>query len=90
MLFAHLTQCLFALKSGGHAAFPGASSIESGVTVDMVKINQKILSADKKTVAVGPGDRWKEVYDYLTSYNLAAVGGRVSGLESYQNYCMSN
>jgi len=56
----------------------------------MVKINQKILSADKKTVAVGPGDRWKEVYDYLTSYNLAAVGGRVSGLESYQNYCMSN
>ncbi|PZD29521.1 GlcD, FADFMN-containing dehydrogenase [Pyrenophora tritici-repentis] len=41
-------------------------------------MNQKKLSADKKTVAVGPGNRWKEVYDYLTPYNLAIVGGQAS------------
>ncbi|KAE8857761.1 hypothetical protein P3342_012264 [Pyrenophora teres f. teres] len=78
VLIARLTQCQFAVKSGGHAAFPGASSIEGGITVDTVNMNQKKLSADKKTVAVGPGNRWKEVYDYLTPYNLAIVGGRAS------------
>lgn len=44
----------------------------------MVNLNQKKLSTDKKTFTVGPGNRWKEVYDYLTPYNLAIVGGRVS------------
>ncbi|CAN9152973.1 unnamed protein product [Alternaria alternata] len=78
VLIARLTQCPFAIKSGGHAAFPGASSIEGGITVDMVNMNQKRLSADKTFVAVGPGNRWKEVYDYLTPYNLAIVGGRAA------------
>jgi FAD/FMN-containing dehydrogenase len=78
VLIARLTQCPFAVKSGGHAAFPGASNIEGGITVDTVNMKQRKLSADKKTFAVGPGNRWKEVYDYLTPYNLAIVGGRVS------------
>ncbi|RYN32485.1 hypothetical protein AA0115_g3883 [Alternaria tenuissima] len=78
VLIARLTQCPFAIKSGGHAAFPGASSIEGDITVDMVNMNQKKLSADKTSVAVGPGNRWKEVYDYLTPYNLAIVGGRAA------------
>lgn len=77
VLLSRLTQCPFAVKSGGHAAFP-ASSIEGGITVDLVKMNKLVLSADNKTVAVGPGNRWKEVYDHLTPYNLAVVGGRVS------------
>lgn len=80
VLIARLTQCPFAVKSGGHAAFPGASNIQGGITVDMVNLNQKTLSADRKTVAVGPGNRWKEVYDYLTPYDLAIVGGRVSSM----------
>jgi hypothetical protein len=46
----------------------------------MVNLNQKELSVDKKFVAVGPGNRWKEVYDYLTPYDLAVVGGRVSSM----------
>ncbi|EUC28667.1 hypothetical protein COCCADRAFT_40846 [Bipolaris zeicola 26-R-13] len=77
VLLSRLTQCPFAVKSGGHAAFP-ASSIEGGITVDLVKMNKLVLSADNKTVAVGPGNRWKEVYDHLTPYNLAVVGGRSS------------
>ncbi|KAI4660763.1 uncharacterized protein J4E79_005331 [Alternaria viburni] len=78
VLIARLTTCPFAVKSGGHAAFPGASSIEGGITIDMVNLNQKKLSTDKKTFTVGPGNRWKEVYDYLTPYNLAIVGGRAA------------
>jgi FAD/FMN-containing dehydrogenase len=78
VLISRLTQCPFAVVSGGHAAFPGASSIEGGITVDMVNMNQRKLSADKKSVAIGPGSRWFDVYSYLTPYNLAVVGDRVS------------
>jgi FAD/FMN-containing dehydrogenase len=75
---ARLSQCPFAVKSGGHAAFPGASSIEGGITVDLANFKQLKLSADKKTFSVGAGNRWLDVYNYLTPYNLAVVGGRVS------------
>jgi FAD/FMN-containing dehydrogenase len=78
VLLARLSQCPFAVKSGGHAAFRGASSIEGGITVDLVNMKERKLSDDGKTVAIGPGNRWLDVYDYLTPYNLAVVGGRVS------------
>ncbi|KAJ6205580.1 hypothetical protein PSV09DRAFT_2409770 [Bipolaris maydis] len=77
VLLSRLTQCSFATKSGGHAAFP-ALSIEGGITVDLVKMNKLMLSADNETVAVGSGNRWKNVYDYLDPYNFAVVGGRAS------------
>jgi hypothetical protein len=78
VLISRITQCPFAVKSGGHAAFPGASNIEGGITVDLVDFKQQKLAADKKTVAIGPGNRWLDVYTYLTPYNLTVVGGRVS------------
>jgi FAD/FMN-containing dehydrogenase len=83
VLISRLTQCPFAVKSGGHAAFPGASSIDGGITVDLVDFKQQKLSTDKKTVAIGPGNRWLDVYTYLTPYNLTVVGGRVS----YNEFC---
>lgn len=66
------------MKSGGHAAFAGASSIEDGITIDLVDLNERKLSEDGKTVAIGPGNRWLDVYEYLEPYGLAVVGGRVS------------
>ncbi|KAH7086043.1 hypothetical protein BKA63DRAFT_549044 [Paraphoma chrysanthemicola] len=80
VLIARLTQCQFAVKSGGHAAFPGASSIEGGITVDLATMKERKLSADKKTIAVGPGNRWLDVYSFLTPYNLAVVGGRAASV----------
>jgi FAD/FMN-containing dehydrogenase len=80
VLLARLFQCSFAVKSGGHAAFAGASSIEDGITIDLVKMDERKLSDDKKTVAVGPGNRWLDVYDYLTPHNLAVVGGRAASV----------
>lgn len=78
VLLARLTQCRFAVKSGGHAAFSGASSIKGGITVDLANMKKRKLSADKKIIAIGPGNRWLDVYDHLTPYDLAVVGGRVS------------
>ena len=75
---ARLTQCPFAAKSGGHAAFTGASNIEGGVTVTFQKMKGLKLSADKKTVDVQPGNTWHDVYSGLEKDNVGVVGGRVS------------
>jgi FAD/FMN-containing dehydrogenase len=77
VLISRLTRCAFAVKSGGHAAFPGASSIQGGITVDLKDFTMRKLSPDQKTVAIGPGNRWIDAYHYLTPYNLTIVGGRV-------------
>ncbi|EUC42531.1 hypothetical protein COCMIDRAFT_39425 [Bipolaris oryzae ATCC 44560] len=42
------------------------------------KKNKLVLSADNKTLAVGSGNHWKSIYDYLALSNLAVVGGRAS------------
>jgi FAD/FMN-containing dehydrogenase len=66
------------VKSGGHAAFRGASSIEGGITVDLAGLNNLKLSSDQKTVTVGPGNRWYDVYSYLEPYSLTVIGGRAA------------
>ncbi|KAH7378393.1 hypothetical protein DE146DRAFT_626531 [Phaeosphaeria sp. MPI-PUGE-AT-0046c] len=80
VLIMRLFQCQFAAKSGGHAAFAGASSIEGGITLDFVNMKERELSTDRKTVAIGPGNRWLDVYDFLTPYGLAVVGGRAASV----------
>ena len=74
------TQCPFAVKSGGHAAFTGASNIANGITIDLKRINELAVSHDKTLTRVGPGNVWIDVYDYLTPKNLTVVGGRVTGI----------
>lgn len=72
------TQCPFAVKGGGHAAFAGASSIEGGITLSMANFNKVLPSADKKTVNIGPGNRRVNVYNALDAQQTDVVGGRVS------------
>ncbi|KAI8933444.1 hypothetical protein NX059_010058 [Plenodomus lindquistii] len=85
VLSSRLTQCPFAVKGGGHAAFGGGSSIDGGITVSMEGMKQVQLSKDKKTVDVGPGNRWVDVYSQLDPLGVGVAGGRmgpvgVSGL----------
>ncbi|ORY16879.1 FAD binding domain-containing protein [Clohesyomyces aquaticus] len=80
VLLSRLTQCPFAVKSGGHAAFGGASSIQGGITVALEKINEVTLSADKKSASIGPGNTWYDVYTRLENQNLAVIGGRVAAI----------
>ncbi|KAJ4333868.1 hypothetical protein N0V95_009323 [Ascochyta clinopodiicola] len=80
VLLSRLTKCPFAARSGGHAAFAGASSIEDGITVDLAGLQSLQLSKDKKTVAVGPSHKWYDVYAYLDPYGLAVVGGRAASV----------
>jgi FAD/FMN-containing dehydrogenase len=80
VLLSRLTQCPFAVRSGGHAAFSGASSVEGGVTVTFEKMKQITLSKDKKIAAIEPGNLWYDIYTNLQDDNLAVVGGRASAI----------
>ncbi|KAK5947264.1 hypothetical protein PMZ80_001413 [Knufia obscura] len=76
ILLTRLTQCPFAAKSGGHAAFASASSIEDGVSISLAKFNQINIAGDKETVDVGPGNKWQAVYAKVDKQGLAVLGGR--------------
>lgn len=67
----------FSIRSGGHSSSPGFSSIgNNGVLVALERLNTLSISADRKTLTVGPGNRWEAVYQYLEQYNLTVLGGR--------------
>ncbi|KAK0460144.1 uncharacterized protein EV420DRAFT_1641474 [Desarmillaria tabescens] len=70
--------CQFAVTSGGHMAWVGASNIGTeGFAVDLANINTIAISDNGGSVTLGSGLRWKDVYDYLEPLNLTTVGGRV-------------
>ncbi|TLD35555.1 Proteasome subunit alpha type-4 [Venturia nashicola] len=70
--------CHFAVKSGGHARFAGASNADGGVTIDLVRLDEIGLAADKKSVRIGAGNRWGRIYRKLEGDKLTVVGGRVA------------
>lgn len=80
LLITTFFQCLFAVKSGGHAAFGGASNIQGGVTIDLVSLNQVEVFANKTLTQVGAGNRWIDVYSKLDPMQLSVVGGRVADI----------
>lgn len=65
----------FAIKSGGHAAWTGASS-STGILIDLAKLNHVKLSKDGDAVHVGPGNRWVDVYTALEPLGITVIGGR--------------
>lgn len=80
VLALRVTNCKFAVKSGGHAAFSGASNIDDGLTIDLSKLNKVSLSSDKTQASIGAGSVWYDVYSYLTPKGLTVIGGRVSAI----------
>ncbi|EJT72459.1 hypothetical protein GGTG_09325 [Gaeumannomyces tritici R3-111a-1] len=77
VLLSRVTRCPFAAKSGGHAAFAGASSIEDGVTISFANMKDVTLSADKSIASVGPGNIWGPVFEELAKSDLTVIGGRL-------------
>uniref|UniRef100_A0A0W0GBN5 FAD-binding PCMH-type domain-containing protein n=1 Tax=Moniliophthora roreri TaxID=221103 RepID=A0A0W0GBN5_MONRR len=70
-------ECQFAVRSGGHMQYSNSNNIDTpGITIDMVGMNALNISADKKVIGVGPGNRWGAVYDALAPDDLIIVGGR--------------
>ncbi|RFU77145.1 fad binding domain-containing [Trichoderma arundinaceum] len=74
------SNCKFAVKSGGHSVFSGASSIEGGVTIHLANLKQLGLSADQSQLSVGTGNRWVDVMSFLDGKGITVIGGRVAGV----------
>ena len=71
-------QVKFAIRSGGHSPNPGWSSInQTGILIDLAKLNQITVSPDHSVASLGPGGRWGDVYAALDSYNVSVIGGRL-------------
>ncbi|CAI7591917.1 unnamed protein product [Penicillium palitans] len=80
VLLSRLTGCEFAARSGGHAAFTGASSAPGGISIWFKDMNAVTLNADKTVASVGPGNNWLTTYSALESHGLAVIGGRASSI----------
>ena len=80
LLVTKFFRCPFAVKSGGHAAFKGASNIDGGLTIDLTNLNFIQVSNDNTLTQVGAGNRWIDVYTHLDPLQLSVVGGRVSDI----------
>jgi len=80
MILTSRFDCQYSIKSGGHAAFAGSSSINNGITISLKKLNQITMSSDKKSAVLGPGAIWGDVYGYLNSHDVTAIGGRIADI----------
>lgn len=71
------TYCPFAVKSGGHVPFAGASNIADGITIDLSRMNEISINKNNGTVFIEPGNTWLDIYRRLADENLTVVGGRI-------------
>ncbi|KAL6712134.1 hypothetical protein ACN47E_000011 [Coniothyrium glycines] len=71
---------MFAIRSGGHSPLDGASSVKGGALIDMSLFKEVSISADSKSVVIGTGCKWIDVYSELEKKGLAVVGGRNSAV----------
>ena len=71
------TQSTFSIRSGGHDFNVNHSSVgDTGILIDMVNFNQTTLSADNRTMTVGVGARWGDVYQSLNGSGVSINGAR--------------
>lgn len=70
----------FAVKSGGHCSYPSGTNAENGITIDLSRLKDIVVSEDRKSVAVGAGCRFGELYHELEAHGLGCVGGRISSV----------
>lgn len=72
-------QSKFVVRSVGHMANPGFSSVDgSGIVLDLNALDEITLSPKTDTVSVGPGATWGKVYEELEKHELKVVGGRAN------------
>ncbi|KAE8370878.1 FAD-binding domain-containing protein [Aspergillus caelatus] len=67
-----------AVRGGGHTSFSGAANINHGVTIDLGLLSKVDVSPDQKTVSIGPGARFFQVWQVLDPLKLSITGGRDS------------
>ncbi|UKZ96308.1 uncharacterized protein TrAFT101_011105 [Trichoderma asperellum] len=74
------TGATFAVKAGGHCPYPSGTNAENGITIDLSRLKDITVSDNRKSVAVGAGCRFGELYQKLEAHGLGCVGGRISSV----------
>ncbi|KAK3323217.1 hypothetical protein B0T19DRAFT_425416 [Cercophora scortea] len=72
--------CPFAVRSGGHTGFVGASNSPGGVTIDLRGLKSVTVSNNGTLASVGVGNTWDTVYARLDPLGLSVAGGRAAGV----------
>ncbi|KAK7937730.1 uncharacterized protein PG986_014598 [Apiospora aurea] len=67
----------FAIRSGGHMWWPGASNITDGVTIDLGRLRGTTYDPATKLASVQPGAKWNDVYPVVEKAGAMVTGGRV-------------
>lgn len=70
----------FAIRGGGCSPVAGASSIAGGILIDLSLLKEVKPSLDRKSVAIGAGCKWTDVYKALKEDGISVVGGRNSAV----------
>ncbi len=76
VLLCRQTKVKFTVKSGGHAAMRGGSSVDDGLVIDLKNLNGVVLNEDKSIASIGAGNTWEPVSEELGKHGLAVAGGR--------------
>ncbi|KAI4195411.1 MAG: hypothetical protein LQ350_007224 [Teloschistes chrysophthalmus] len=67
----------FAIRSGGHKPTPGFNSVGGdGILIALQNLNSLSISADRNTVTLGTGARWRDAYLFAKKHDKILVGGR--------------
>ncbi|KAI8184267.1 Bifunctional solanapyrone synthase [Colletotrichum sp. SAR 10_75] len=68
--------CNFAVRSGGHTVWPGASNIQDGITIDLGLMAKTTYNHETKLASLLPGGRWTDVYHEVEKHGRMVAGGR--------------
>ena len=71
------------VKSGGHAYNIGFSST-TGVQISLVRFNSVTVNRAARTVTLGTGLTWDQVYQRLEPYGVMVAGARLPGIGQYR------
>lgn len=77
LAFAKEKSIPIVVHGGGHST-SGGSAIEGGIVIDLCKMRQVSVDAEKKTITAQGGCIWENVDIEAAKYGLATVGGTVN------------
>ncbi|KAE8151805.1 bifunctional solanapyrone synthase [Aspergillus avenaceus] len=66
----------FAVRSGGHSPLSGWANIDNKLLISLAGITDLEYDQTSETARVGFGNRWQDVYAYLSQFNRLVIGGR--------------
>ncbi|KAK6363449.1 hypothetical protein TWF730_000879 [Orbilia blumenaviensis] len=70
--------CVFAIRGGSHMPNSGFSSTDNGVLISLTGLNKLNYDASRNVIAIGAGNKWTNVYNFLDPKNVTVLGGRNS------------